>query len=131
MARIEDLIAQVGDEQLRSALATEVRELKRLKKFGLLFEEHLPETVRLWDMPVVPGELVAKKGGHGNQIWRVAEVRSGAATITSVAEPDRKEPGDTEKVACADLVVIRRFGDPIYPVLVPVDCVIRAKSATD
>ena len=45
MAKIEDLILQVPDDRLRKALAGEVKALKRTKKFGLVFEEHLPEVV--------------------------------------------------------------------------------------
>ena len=55
MAKIEDLILQVPDERLRKALATEVKALKRTKEFGLVFEEHLPETVRLPLLPVPRG----------------------------------------------------------------------------
>lgn len=51
MAKIEDFIAQIPDERLRKAIAAEVRELKKTKKFGLVFEEHLPETVRLPNLP--------------------------------------------------------------------------------
>jgi hypothetical protein len=47
MAKIEDLVAQIPDERLKKAIGAEVRELKKNKKFGLVFEEHLPETVRL------------------------------------------------------------------------------------
>ena len=37
MAKIEDLIAQIHDDRLRSAIGAEVRELKKTKKFGLVF----------------------------------------------------------------------------------------------
>ena len=52
MAKIEDLIAQIPDERLRKRIAAEVKALKKTKKFGLVFEEHLPETVRLPRLPV-------------------------------------------------------------------------------
>ena len=47
MAKIEDLIAKIPDERLKKAIGDEVKALKKTKKFGLVFEEHLPETVRL------------------------------------------------------------------------------------
>ena len=65
MAKIEDLIAQIPDARLKKAIGTEVRELKKNKKFGLVFEEHLPETVRLPKLPVKEGELVARKREAG------------------------------------------------------------------
>jgi adenine-specific DNA-methyltransferase len=60
MAKIEDLIAQIPDEQIRKGMAAEVKALKRTKRFGLVFEEHLPEMVRLPRLPVKPGEVVAE-----------------------------------------------------------------------
>ena len=46
MAKIEDLIARIPNQRLRKAIAGEVRDLKNNKKFGLVFEEHLPEVLR-------------------------------------------------------------------------------------
>jgi adenine-specific DNA-methyltransferase len=65
MAKIEDLIAQIPDDRLRKAIAGEVKALKRTKKIGLVFEEHLPETVRLPRLPMREGELVALKRESG------------------------------------------------------------------
>ena len=86
MAKIEDLIAQIPDERLKKAIGTEVRELKKNKKFGLVFEEHLPETVRLPKLPVKEGELVAKKRESGNELWRVKSIRKGIATLERAVE---------------------------------------------
>jgi adenine-specific DNA-methyltransferase len=56
MAKIEDLIAQIPDARLKKAIGAEVQELKKNKRFGLVFEEHLPETVRVfWSNAVGPG----------------------------------------------------------------------------
>src|ERR1017187_1400175 len=81
MARIEDLVAQTPDERLKKAIGAEVRELKKSKKFGLVFEEHLPETVRLPKLPVKEGETVAKRRESGNDIWRVRSIRKDVATL--------------------------------------------------
>jgi len=80
MAKIEDLIAQIPDERLRKGIEAEVKALKKTKKFGLVFEEHLPETVRLPKMPVKEGETVALKSETGNQLWRVKTIHKGVAT---------------------------------------------------
>jgi len=125
MAKIEDLIAQIPDERLRTGIAAEVKALKKTKKFGLVFEEHLPETVRLPKMPVKPGELVAIKREAGNQLWRVKTIHKNIATCDravtgypSTSEANREFP-------VSDLVVVRSFGDAIYPALVSVDRVER------
>jgi len=125
MAKIEDLIAQIPDERLKKAIGAEVRELKKNKKFGLVFEEHLPETVRLPKLPVKEGELVAKKRESGNELWRVKSIRKGIATLERAVEgyPLASESG--LEIPVHDLVVVRSFGDPIYPALVPVDRVAR------
>lgn len=125
MAKIEDLIAQIPDERLKKAIAAEVKALKKNKKFGLVFEEHLPETVRLPKLPVKVGELVAKKRESGNELWRVKSIRKGIATLERAIEgyPLSSEKGIEAPVN--DLVVVRNFGDPIYPALVPVDRVAR------
>ena len=43
MAKLEDLIKQIPDPCLRDQIADEVDHLKTGKKFGLVFEEHIPE----------------------------------------------------------------------------------------
>ena len=125
MAKIEDLIAQLPDERLRKAIAAEVRELKKNKKFGLVFEEHLPETVRLPILPVKKGELVAKKREPGNELWRVKNIRKDIATLEKAVKGDPLSAETGVEVPVEELVVVRNFGDPIYPVLVPVDRVAR------
>lgn len=112
MAKIEDLIAQIPDERLKKAIGVEVRELKKNKKFGLVFEEHLPETVRLPKLPVKEGELVAKKRESGNELWRVKSIRKGIATMERAVEgyPLPAEKGI--KVPVKELVVVRSFGEP-------------------
>jgi adenine-specific DNA-methyltransferase len=125
MAKIEDLIAQIPDERLRKGIAAEVKALKRTKRFGLVFEEHLPETVRLPRVTVKLGELVALKRESGNQLWRVKSIHKNIAICDGAVE-GYPSPGLTNKeFPVADLVVVRSFGDAIYPALVPVDRVER------
>ena len=125
MAQIEELVAQIADEHLRKAIAAEVRELKRTKKFGLVFEEHLPETVRLPNLPITESELVTRKTDRGNQLWRVKSIRRGVATLETAIEGHATAAVTKEEAPVDQLVVVRRFGDPIYPMLTPVDHVER------
>jgi len=128
MAKIEDLISQIPDERLKRAIGAEVRELKKNKKFGLVFEEHLPETVRLPKLPVKEGELVAKKRLSGNELWRVRSIRKGIATLDWALESSPPPSQMVSEAPIEELVVVRSFGDPIYPVLDPVDRVERGGS---
>jgi len=125
MAKIEDLIAKIPDERLRKGIAGEVKALKKTKKFGLVFEEHLPETVRLPSLPVKPGELVALKRESGNELWRVKAIKKNIATCDRAVEGYPPASEADKEFLLSDLVVVRNFGDPIYPALVPVDRVER------
>ena len=44
MAAINDLISQIQDETLRNRIQEEVSKMAKQKKFGLVFEEHMPES---------------------------------------------------------------------------------------
>lgn len=125
MAKIEDLIGQIPNERLRKAVAGEVKALKKTKKFGLVFEEHLPETVRLPRLPVRKGELVALKSEAGNRLWRVKNITKGTAKCERSLAGSPSRDKSIEEFPATDLVVVRSFGDPIYPALVPIDRVQR------
>ena len=58
MAAIHDLLAQIQDEALRDRIEQEVDRLTKTKKFGLVFEQHLPECTPLYDMPIKAGSKV-------------------------------------------------------------------------
>ena len=55
MAAIHDLLAQVQDEALRERLQKEIEKLEKTKKFGLVFEEHLPECTPPYDISIRRG----------------------------------------------------------------------------
>ena len=59
MAAINDLIAQIENPELRARIQAEVDRMNKQKKFGLVFEEHLPECTPLYDIPVKRGGLCA------------------------------------------------------------------------
>src|SRR6266540_2915682 len=119
MARLEDLIQEIADPSLREQLGRQVAKLKAKKNFGLVFEEHLPEVVQLPGMALEPGLRVAKRGQESAGFFIIKTLNSKGATIV----PERGGPEET--VPKGELVVIRRFGEPIYPALVPVDRVTR------
>ena len=66
MAAIHDLLAQVQDQALRERIEKEIERLSKTKKFGLVFEEHLPECTPLYDVPIRVGSKVALKEGKVN-----------------------------------------------------------------
>ena len=74
MAILNDLIAQIENEELRRRIEAEVDRLNKQKKFGLVFEEHLPECTPLYDIPVKVGALVALRAGKVNEVYKVLKI---------------------------------------------------------
>ena len=122
MARLDDLIAQVTDARLRSELELALRQITEHQRFGLVFEEHIPETTVLQNVPIKVGHSVQLRGDKKSTAYRVVGLSTRTATIIP-------EGGDAEqKVARRDLLVTKRFGEPIYPVLTKVGEVRRSES---
>ena len=120
MAAINDLIRQITDPDLRDRIQKEVDKLAKQKKFGLVFEEHLPECTPLYDIPVRRGVKAALKAGDVSDFYQVLKVEDGKAICIKRGETEAVEfPVD-------DLVTIAEFGEPIYPYLKPIDTVCNA-----
>lgn len=113
MARLEDLAAEVKDPALRQKLQGAIADLKRKQRFGLVFEEHIPETTALFGLSIQVGATVQRRDeGNASALYRVtAQNGKGKATI----EP--AEGGAAVAIPSKDLLVVKRFGDPIYPAL--------------
>ena len=120
MAALDDLISQIPDESLRERIRAEMKRANRQKKFGLVFEEHLPEATPLYDIPVKRSSVVAKKDGLVTDIYYVEKIEDGQATCFHKATKERVVlPVDA-------LVCVAQFGEPIYPYLQPLDTVCNA-----
>lgn len=120
MAAIHDLLAQVQDEALRARLEQEINRLSKTKKFGLVFEEHLPDCTLLYDIPVKRGSTVAKKTGAVSEMYEVSAIEDGIATCY------HKVTAQMEEIPVDELVSVAQFGEPIYPYLKPIDSVCNA-----
>jgi len=112
MAKLEDLIKQISDVKLRAEIAREAAALKATKKFGLVFEEHIPEQVQLPGLPVRTGSRVIKRD-NGKQVLQVLEIKGKTARLAP--EPE----GQEETAKLDELVIVKKFGEPIYPTLTP------------
>jgi adenine-specific DNA-methyltransferase len=121
MAAIEDLIRRIADPRLREQLAAEVAKLKDQKKFGLVFEDHMPELLRLPKVAAILGARVVKKDDHDGLTYRVTAEVNGK-WIKAVPESG----GPEEKLERSAVVVAKAFGEPMYPALIPVDAIERA-----
>lgn len=127
MAAINDLIARIQDPELRLHVAKEVKELTKHKKFGLVFENHVPEMTLLYDYPISRGCKVIRKVDDDKRLtedilWEVMRVCRGMATC------HHSITGEELQVSCQDLICVAKNGEPIYPCLKYVDSV---KNAPD
>jgi adenine-specific DNA-methyltransferase len=110
MALIDALLDKVSDRALRQALREQVNAMLAKQSFGLVFQQHAPETVELHNYKVRRNCKVRIKSEDDDTLYRVENVKGDKATVQSLVEvPERWD------VALDDLVVIREFGDPIYP----------------
>lgn len=112
MALVDALLDKITNESLRKALREQVDQLLSKQSFGLVFQQHKPETVELHNYTVRRGCKVRVKSEEGDELYLVDKVGNGKATIRS--QTDEPEFWDIE---VSGLVVVREFGDPIYPVL--------------
>lgn len=120
MAAINDLISQIEDKELRERIEQELNKISKQKKFGLVFEEHLPECVPLYDMPIKRGCKVAQKTGKINDFYTVLRIEGENVYCT-----DKKET-QLLNFLKKGLVPIAGFGEPFYPYLKQVDSIYKS-----
>lgn len=120
MSAINDLISQIQDESLRDRIQNEVNKMAKQKKFGLVFEEHLPECTPLYDVPVKRGSLAVLKGGDINNKYIVGSI------VNGIAKCMNKVTEEVEEIPLENLVTVAEFGEPIYPYLKPIDSICNA-----
>jgi adenine specific DNA methylase mod len=117
MALLQDLIQQIDDPVLRDRIMKETDKLVKQKKFGLVFEEHLPECTPLYNMEIRVGSKVAKKTGYVTDIYTVLKVNGESLTCES------RKTHEQTVFNVDDMVVIAEFGEPIYPALKKLDSI--------
>lgn len=107
-SELDILLDKVDDPALRADLNRQVELLRAKRRFGLVFEEHLPERVQLPEHTVRRGTRVILRDDGDDEPREVVKVAKGKATVRTTA-------GTTEVLAVTDLVVVADFGEPIYP----------------
>jgi len=118
---LDQLISRVDDDALRSRLAQEVELLRGSRRFGLVFDRHIPESVRLPDHPIRKGVRVALRDESSVENWIVDRL-SGSTREVAVLS------GHGGERHVSELVVVREFGEPIYPGLRSVERIERGSA---
>ena len=122
MAAINDLISQIQDETLRNRIQEEVSKMAKQKKFGLVFEEHMPESTPLYDMPIKRGcNVMLRDSKDDKAIYVVLKVEGDTAVCV---KPEQKDEAVTFELK--DIVRVAEFGESIYPYLKQLDSVCNA-----
>jgi len=105
---LDALVAQVEDETLRSRLSREIELLRGSRRFGLVFDRHLPESVRLPEHPVRKGvKVTLRDESQPDRAWRVTGFTNSTRKVAVLN-------GDGGEAPVEELVVIREFGEPVY-----------------
>ncbi|HDK7179329.1 TPA: site-specific DNA-methyltransferase [Clostridium botulinum] len=123
MALLQDLIQQIEDPALRDRILKETNKLVKQKKFGLVFEDHLPECTPLYDVSILVGSKVSLKSGKVNDFYVVLKIDGEEALC------DHRETHEKKTFALNELVAIAEFGEPIYPTLKLIDYVENASDS--
>ena len=110
MALVDALLEKISDPALRAALRGQVHAMLQKQSFGLVFQQHKPETVELPHYKVRRGCKVRIRSDQDDELYAVVKVVSTQATVASLHEQPEFWVVDVE-----NLVVVREFGDPIYP----------------
>lgn len=122
MAAINDLIKQIKDPELQLRIQKEVDKLAKQKKFGLVFEEHLPECTPLYDIPVKPGcNVMLRDSSENKSVYKLIRISDRTATCVN-----KNNNEDVAEFSVNDIVRVAEFGEPIYPYLKPIDSVCNA-----
>ena len=122
MTAINDLISQIQDEALRNKIQEEVSKMAKQKKFGLVFEDHIPEGTPLYDMPIEKSCNVMRRDSKDDKtIYVVLKIEGDTAVCV---KSEQKDEAVTFKLK--DIVRVAKFGESIYPYLKPLDSVCNA-----
>ena len=78
MAKLDDIVTEVRDGVLRKKLQDAIADMKRKQRFGLVFEEHIPETTALLGLPIQTGATVQRRDDpSGRCLYLVKDVNLG------------------------------------------------------
>jgi hypothetical protein len=126
-SELDVLLDKIEEPNLRAALRSQVEQLRARRTFGLVFESHLPERVRLPHHPVRVGVKVAHRDQPASPAYQVVGVKGKTATLRKVRHPDGSFLSAQETAAAGNetarldsLVVIAEFERPFFRAAVAV-----------
>src|SRR5204862_382610 len=82
------LLNKIDDPILRANIRSQVDRLRAKRTFGLVFESHLPERVRLPEHPIRIGVKVCYRDQHNSPVFEVLVIKGETVTLRKVQNPD-------------------------------------------
>ena len=117
MAAIDQYIERIPNTELQEQIREEVARLTKKKRFGLVYENHLPDNVIMPEVTIRRGTKVALRGKTPNDVYEVQDIENNNAMCRNLASLEDKT------FLLEDLVAVAQLGDVIYPYLKPMDSV--------
>ena len=121
-SELDVLLDKVQDPALRADLQAQIDRLKQRRSFGLVFEQHIPEHVRLPQHAIRVGSQVVSREDDDSPTFEVILIDDEVATLVRVRDADgayveRGEHGADghERAPLDSFVVISDFGEPVLP----------------
>ena len=122
MSAIDQYIERIPNKELQEQLRTEIARLTQKKKFGLVFENHLPDNITLPEVKIRCGTKVVLRDTKPNDIYEVQSIsddKTAAVCRHLVSLEDKK-------FNLTDLIAVAQRGDVIYPYLKSMDSITNA-----
>ena len=117
MAAIDQYIERIPNTELQEQIREEVARLTKKKRFGLVYENHLPDNVLMPEVTIRRGTKVALRGNTPNDVYEVQDIEKDNAVCRNLASLEDKT------FLLDDLVAVAQRGDVIYPYLKPMESV--------
>lgn len=118
MAAIDQYIERIPNHELQEQIKDEVARLTKKKRFGLVYENHLPDNVIMSEVTIRRGTKVTLRGNTPNDVYEVQDIeKDNNAVCRNLASLEDKT------FLLDDLVAVAQRGDVIYPYLKPMDSV--------
>lgn len=86
MAAIDQYIKRIPNAELQEQLRIEIARLTKKKRFGLVFENHLPDNVVMPEVTIRRGTKVALRGKTPNDVYEVQSISEGEVTCALVQD---------------------------------------------
>ena len=121
-SELDVLLERVEDPALREDLRTQTDRLKQRRSFGLVFEQHIPERVRLPQHPIRVGSRWSAATMTTAQPTKSSPSMTASPPLELIRDADgayvargEHPVGERERVPLDSLVVITDFGEPVLP----------------